>query len=220
MKTQPQAKTHRTKTPARTEVRGNVVYVAYQGNSPLSLPAPGQGFSYVFEPLPAKNRIEKPAWDELEDRKGPGSARPYIDARKLRKTGRPEFGDRVNDVRKTPIVKAELPQVTASADASNAAVIARLEATVARLSASNEQLIAEIAATKKAERPASEEDEGIDPSKLSIPKLTEALEGLDVDDLEAIKAREEAGKNRPKALAAIEAAIDAALGADSENEKG
>jgi hypothetical protein len=214
------------------------VFVAYKGTSTISLPAPGQGFSYVFQPLPVRNKVAAEVWAELEDERTPGAARPYLDKKVMRKTSAGDEGvDKIKPVKAIPIAKGQLPQ--AAQPGSNDGLLAQLQATAQRQGAQLEQLMsmnqrleeqnrrleAQLAANaeEKSQGPKStddgeaDSDSGqastgeLDPGQFTAKTIKPALAGLTMNAIEEVKGRESAGKNRPAVLKVIEAALDEAL---------
>lgn len=191
------------------------VYVAYRGSSTLSLPAPGHGHSYVFLPMPVRNKVEASVWEELSSEQG--SATIYLQKRVMRKTSAGDGFDRVESVRKIPIAKGQLPQVTAvSADnAGKDAVLAQLQATVVRQSALIEEMRKQLEARPSesaADDPEpSDAPEELDPSNFSAKSIKRAIKDLTLEQLEGVKDREIAGKNRDAVLRVLDAALDEAL---------
>ncbi len=77
-----------------------------------------------------------------------------------------------------------------------------------------EEELAKRDAAARAEKVAEEADEeetggeAEDVLKLSVAEITERLEELDADELEALLAREQAGKNRKGVITSIQAALE------------
>lgn len=196
------------------------VYIRYKGNDRFTVAHPPRGAEYQFMPG-CRNIVDGDVWAELSGPGGPLAAYHEL----FRRTSAPGSGDKSHRV--TPKTMAPpTPRRTAEQaiaarrelQDAQAAEIARLREQVAIEAQRRADAEAKVEAIGKGktEGPGKAQAEPvdgppIDPSGLSVAKLTAKLEGLSLDDLDAIKDAELKGKNRSGAIEAIDAAINRAL---------